>query len=431
MALHSYRTDPNLRPVPAQPPGMKYARLVHDLRPGEGVLMLRRRHPYFLVVGVAVPLLLVLLWAARLTFMPGVLAGLVGDPISAREGAPTWMRVGVAVGWVGLGVPGVVWGVYALLGWLGRWIAITTRRVIVMDKLPLLRESRREAPLQKVQNVVAVYPHLLGTSLDFGTLTVDTAGVGVLEFDGLPQPKWVREAIFAQQAALGEDRPDPEERRRAAIRGILRGGAMPPGAGHTQVTRLESAIELPPEEPPTFVWRRHPYFLVRSLALPLLAWGFALAVWLGVGMSGGGALGELSGWVAVLGAPFVAGWVVWSIEDWRNDRYVLDQERVYHVESLPLGFREQSKETLIARITDVTYLVPGPLANLLDFGDVSIKTPGEATEFLFAGIPQPREVHAEIMARLDEHRLRQAEGVDDEIEGWLRAWHEVGREGQF
>jgi hypothetical protein len=83
---------------------------------------------------------------------------------------------------------------------------------------------------------------------------------------------------------------------------------------------------------------------------------------------------------------------------------------------------------LIARVTDVTYTVPGPLANLLDFGHIVIKTPGEETEFRFAGIPHPREVHAEIMSRVDEHRLRDSAGVDGEIEGWLRAWHEVAKE---
>jgi hypothetical protein len=131
----------------------------------------------------------------------------------------------------------------------------------------------------------------------------------------------------------------------------------------------------------------------------------------------------------VLGFPPLGVWALWCFEDWRNDLYVIDAERVYHVESLPLGLREQWKETLISRVTDVTYTIPGPLANLLGFGDVLIKTPGEATEFRFAGIDNPREVHAEIMSRVDAHRLGESAGMDGEIEGWLRAWHEVAQEG--
>jgi hypothetical protein len=149
---------------------------------------------------------------------------------------------------------------------------------------------------------------------------------------------------------------------------------------------------------------------------------------MGSSLGGGGVVGEIAGWAALVGAPLVAGWGLWCVEDWRNDYYMLDAERVYHVDSLPLGLREETKETLISHITDVTYTVPGPLANLLDYGDVVIKTPGEGTEFRFEGIPHPREVHVEIMARVDEHRLRDGAEVDGEIEGWLRAWHEVASE---
>ncbi len=78
-----------------------------------------------------------------------------------------------------------------------------------------------------------------------------------------------------------------------------------------------------------------------------------------------------------------------------------------------------------SRITDVSYTVPGLLAHLLDFGDVVIKTPAEATELVFRGIPRPREVQQEIMTRLDEYRLKDQSGVDREIEGWLKAYHEV------
>jgi hypothetical protein len=84
-------------------------------------------------------------------------------------------------------------------------------------------------------------------------------------------------------------------------------------------------------------------------------------------------------------------------------------------------------ETLINRISDVMYEVPGPLANLLNYGNVVIKTPGEATEFDFKGIPCPREVQQEIMERVDEYRRKGAAGADREIEAWIKAYHDVVR----
>src|SRR5207237_10287967 len=84
-------------------------------------------------------------------------------------------------------------------------------------------ETRREAPIMKSQNVVAEYPNTLALALDFGDLKVDTAGIGLLVYNGLPSPRVVREAIFAQQAALSANEPPPEDRRKAAIVNIMQG----------------------------------------------------------------------------------------------------------------------------------------------------------------------------------------------------------------
>jgi hypothetical protein len=72
------------------------------------------------------------------------------------------------------------------------------------------------------------------------------------------------------------------------------------------------------------------------------------------------------------------------------------------------------------------YVIPGPLANLLDFGDVVIKTPGEASELIFAGIPHPRRVQQTIMERVESNR-RAAPVPDREIEAWIRAYHEANK----
>src|SRR5207253_5479107 len=112
------------------------------------------------------------------------------------------------------------------------------------------------------------------------------------------------------------------------------------------------------------------------------------------------------GWLMVGLVPVCLLWALYNWEDWRNDLYRLDRERVYDIESLPFGLRERSKETLVTRITDVTYQVSGPVAHLLNYGDVVIKTAGEATEFTFNGIPCPREVQQEIMDRVEEYRLK-------------------------
>jgi hypothetical protein len=136
------------------------------------------------------------------------------------------------------------------------------------------------------------------------------------------------------------------------------------------------------------------------------------------------------GWIVVILAPVCLVWAVYNWENWRNDRYMLEGERLYDIESLPFGLREQSKQTMITRITDVSYLVPGPMAHLFDYGDVVLKTPGEATEFTFERVPHPRQVQKTIMQRVEEYQQKEKALPDEEIEAWLKAYHDAQSEGQ-
>jgi hypothetical protein len=271
--------------------------------------------------------------------------------------------------------------------------------------------------------------------MDFGDIRIDTAGVGTLHFESLRRPKELREAIFRQQKALESLQPPPEDQRKSAVRALIL-GAPPVEKGRRQaagggVTAGRGAVGYPRRGMPAVrIWHKHWAFLVRGLALPALLWAGVCISWLLSVVLGEpsvvGPVEQVLIWAVLLLLPVCAAWAIWIVEDWRNDVYKLDHERLYHIESLPFGLREQSKETLISRITDVMYVIPGPLANMLDYGSVVIKTPGEATEFVFAGIPRPRGVQQEIMQRVDYER-RKAEESDHEIEAWIKAYHEVVR----
>ena len=435
--------------------GSRYARKIPDLRPGEVVVVLLHRHALSLLKRAVWPVLLVVLWMASAFFVVPLLAGLDVDPLLAVNAPPRWVGPVAWTAWLGVPALALGWVGYLVLDWREDWIALTTRRLIVMNKTLFLRETRRECPIGKVQNVIADFPSPVGMALDFGDLRVDTAGVGTLSFGDVPHPRMLREAIFKQQEITLSKQPPPEDLRKAAVRGIIL-GAGPNDEGHGSAQERLAKDEgrarrnlrgglfvsgygvfnsLLPFEPQrdreSVTWHRHWSYLVRGLLGPVLVYALAMSVWLGLLIfREEGTLGvetSLVGWLVLGLFPVCAGWAVWKWEDWRNDLYKLDHERVYHIESLPFGLREQSKETLINRISDVMYEVPGPLANLLNYGNVVIKTPGEATEFDFKGIPCPREVQQEIMERVDEYRRKGAAGADREIEAWIKAYHDVVR----
>ena len=118
---------------------------------------------------------------------------------------------------------------------------------------------------------------------------------------------------------------------------------------------------------------------------------------------------------------------LWQWEDWRNDKYILDRDRLITVDTLPLGLDETVKENEIRRVVDATVRVEGLLPNLLRFGTVVMKTPGEATQFDFDGVPRPFEVHQEIMTRLEAQREQEQAQWDRDIQDWLRTYVEERR----
>jgi hypothetical protein len=445
------------RPLVAQPPrsrtqieaarnAARYRRLIPDLRPGEQVVMLKRRHPAVLVRRLAPPLVLIAALLAGLFFAGPLLNTLRPDPFTTPpEGVQAWLPSLLWFVWLAVLALLLVRIAFVLFDWADDWLALTTRRLIIMDKTLFIRETRREAPIMKVQNVVAEYPNALGLALDVGDLKVDTAGIGLLEYKGLSSPRVVREAIFAQQAALSANEPPPEDRRKAAIVNIMQGvdpssstrPTPPKGIAVPSPLSAASGYGLfnvlfpfsPQRTPESVTWHKHWALLLRGLLLPALLYLVTFAAWfVSFSMLEPGPTGLLAtilGWAAVLLMPVCLVWALWNWEDWRNDLYKLDHERVYHIESLPFGLREQSTETLVTRITDATYVVPGPLANLLNYGDVILKTPGESTDFAFKAIPCPREVQREIMDRVDLYRLKESSSTDREIEAWLKAYHDV------
>ena len=434
----------NTRPV-------RYERVIPDLRPGEKVVMLRREHRAALMRKLGWPFLLLFAWLISLIWVLPFIASLQPGPLDPpAEGLRAWLPALLWLAWMALAAGLVLWASYIVLDWSDDWIAVTNQRVIIMDKALFFRETRREVPIGKVQNAVAEYHNSLGMALDFGDIKIDTAGLGVLSFRNLPGPRTMREAIFAQQTAARASQPSAEERRRAAVLGIMRGEVPPPSTPAGTVpsaasskpstpapagvrSLLAAAFPFSPERGQSSItWHKHWVFLVRGLFWPVLVWWLvALACFLSVAFGSsveGGQPGPLTaalGWALVLLAPVCLLWAAWNWEDWRNDLYRLDRERVYDIEALPFGLREQSKETLITRVTDVTYVVPGPLAHLLDYGNVVIKTPGEATEFSFTGVPCPREVQREIIDRVEEYRQKASASADKEIEAWLKTYHDV------
>lgn len=82
--------------------------------------------------------------------------------------------------------------------------------------------------------------------------------------------------------------------------------------------------------------------------------------------------------------------------DYYLDYWVVTDRRIVSVEQSGL-FARTVAQLHLSRVQDATARVRGPVATVLDYGDVFIQTAGEEARFVFTSIPHPNQLIARVM----------------------------------
>jgi len=415
---------PRLRIRPEIQERLRYRRFRWQ-ETGEYTLFWARRHWLFLAQRIALPLV------AFLTLMT-----LLGMALDWR--AATWLEEVLAVAGA-LALLSIGW---VVLDWANDYFAVSNHRITHFERVLLLSETRREAPLDKVQDINIVRG-VWGNLLGFGDLIIQTAAtVGKLTFDHLAEPERVKEIIFAQVARVRAN-------AHAASRGMIRRGLerrlglgleplVPPRAlPDSPSTGLSSTARprwtggrfwprLRWVQGDRITWRKHWMNLLMRTIRPLLLTGLsltgAMAAALGWGPFAAAGIGPPSFLVLLLLFLVSLAWLWWNYEDWQNDIYVVTNERIIDIEKKPLFFAETRREASLAVVQNVSLKIPGPLAYVLNYGDVVIQTAAETGAFNFRFVANPREVQNEIFRRIEAYRRREALRRAEERRGELLEW---------
>jgi len=302
----------------------------------------------------------------------------------------------------------------------------------------------------KIQNVTtrhAALNQLVKKLLQVGELVIDTAGLGQVDFHDMREvdADAAQQIIMDLQRGVSEAGQQPRAQyRREVVQSILQGKELPSQPRRVQVPTTAGPEgynilnRLIPRKPwcegVQIIWHKHWWFLLLDLLKPLgLLIAFELANLvvaaagniLGVGDNNPvlNVLSALRIPVYLILLPFLA----WQWENWRNDQYIVTKDQLMSVDTLPFGLQETVKQTEIRRVVDATVTVDGVLPKLLGFGNIVIETPGEATEFIFEGVPHPFDVHREVMTRIEAQREQEQVQWDRDIQEWLRAYVEERR----
>ncbi|MEA3345356.1 MAG: PH domain-containing protein, partial [Chloroflexota bacterium] len=121
---------------------------------------------------------------------------------------------------LGLALVGILtWAIWRTLNWWNDLYVLTDERVVDVEKVPIIREERREARLDRIQDVRYDQPTIIYRIFDFGHVWLETAGgIGRFTFDYIPQPRMVQAEIFRRLEAF---RQRAEQRQREALLELL------------------------------------------------------------------------------------------------------------------------------------------------------------------------------------------------------------------
>lgn len=407
------------------------------LEPDEGIYFLARMHPALMwealigpVLSMIVPVILLIIASVAKNSMPDILSqGLV------------WLA---GILFVGL----VIWALWQVLDWSNDYYIVTNQRVIYLEKIVGLYDSRQEAPLSTVLSV-GVQTDQLGRMLDYGDVVIRTF-IGKIAFHNVAHPNQAAALIEEHWGRAKEvsHRVDMEAMRQAIRQrlGLQANEPLPASQKAkelvaqspykpTAVSRLFSNVfKLRYETSGTIIYRKHWFVLLRQVWQPTLLFllGFAGITWRSVYLvhnpAPQGGIDSFISIVAIL-LVFVLGWWLYQYVDWSNDIFQVTEDQIFDIDKKPLG-REERKSAPLDNILATEYERAGVLQVLLNYGNVYI-TIG-STRMTFFDVFDPPSVQQDIdrrrMARVE--RKKQAELSDERnrVADWFAAYHRSAEE---
>ncbi len=398
------------------------------LAPGETIYLMARKHPAALVISLLMPFFMG--WGAVFFFGLALAAGEI--PLFGR----LLLILGAAFSILTLG-----WGLWVWIDWGNDYYIVTNQRVIWIEKVIGLYESRVEAPLSTVLSV-GTKMDAAGRALEYGDIIVRTF-TGQIVMHRVGQPEQLATMILELQDRA---RSQIKEVQTAALeREIRKRLNLPEEPAKKDEPPKVSALQPPArvkrsnpislwlrnffmvrfEQKGVVTYRKHPILLIEGVWKPTALILGGLAV---IALS-------LLNLIPVIPPIFVVSLVVvaeifllfwWLYEyfDWRNDIYQLTAEQIIDIYRKPLG-SEEKKSANLENILSLQNERKGLLGLLLNYGDVTAMVGG--TKFIFEGVYNPAMVEQDIFERINARKRQQKEAEDarerERVAEWMAAYH--------
>ena len=366
--------------------------------------------------------------------------------VAAVVAAAAALGLGVFVDWTwALGItalgslPLAGWIWWTVVDWGNDFYIVTNRRVVYLEKIVGIYDSRQEAPLGSIISVNVQSAGSLERLLGIGDVIVRTfSGPIVMKsvanpngLAGMIEEHWNRTKTREREAE--HDSMKKAVRRRIEVVQAEAPRATGPRAevkAKSLAARLFNSFSLKVrfEQGDSVIYRKHWYLLLYSIWQPSL-FILLLAGILGVSLSGLlPAAIPLAAVALVILVGFIplAGWWLYEYVDWKNDIYQVTPEQILDIAKKPFG-AETKKSAPLGNVLSLKYERPGLLGLVLNYGTVVALVGG--TEFRFEGVFDPVGVQNDVYRRIEALNARKAQTESakkrDEIADWLGVYHVV------
>ena len=384
-----------------------------ELMPDELVEFYTRRSRWYLAVKMIFPLIgmfLALAFGAILlsnTFFEGKVA-------FANAALPAFVFV----------IPAIA-AIFYILDWLNDYFVITNKHLSHHEfELTKLRSRVNKIPIDKIQSISTIKPSFFANLFNYGTARITTSSqTGNVYFDNIDHP----ERVTATLERLQKQSKDLTAGLiQAAMRNSLESHFQVDAAyqaveGQTAVSTTQQAENATKSfsrnirqrygthlvEEGTITYRKNFFAFMHTIIWPLL---INIAILLIIA----GLIGFYGATIPILwtssGLLFIMllalGWLLWQVEDWRNDAFQLTPLYVIDIDRKPFGISESRKQAGLGNVQNVTANKPTFWATVWNYGDVHIETAGAVAEIVFEQVAHPNRVQSEIFQRLEQYKQR-------------------------
>ncbi|HEX9058526.1 MAG TPA: PH domain-containing protein [Ktedonobacterales bacterium] len=370
---------------------------------GETPIFVHRQHPIFLVLS-SLPLALTII-ALVVVFI-------------LRTGSPRLDALLFILQFV-LVIVGIIlllkWLILDLPDWLFNIYVLTDRRLI--DASGFFTPNRKEANLDRIQQVQVDRTNIFEYLLDLGDVRVVTAGAqGDLTFDGIAHPLQIADQIREAEAGYrkgARTTADVVEPKHPVVKKVLDDLARPIVVDQPQAQphrtfggflRRPAMIRYLDNEVVMNYIYRHWFVLFRREIFPALllivsvTLGSVLATYLHVAFWSVVAVGVL--------ASVVWGGLIYL--NYADDVFILTTDRIIDIDRFVFVFFEGRKQADYSKVQDVRVSVDTLIARIFNFGDITVETAGRLPNIEMSDIPDPFAVQDLIFQRMTALKERDA-----------------------